>query len=125
MGKRAPFAVVTDHEDLPPQPSEDDLWRHESVVEELMERSTVLPMRFGTNVADDVKLQEILDERRGEFEALIEGLRGAVELGVRAQLPLVVRESAGAAAVAGGVGPGRAYLLERVERQRRAADAVA
>src|SRR5947207_102131 len=49
IGEQAPLAVVSDHENLPSQPSEEDLWRHESVVEELMERSTVLPMRFGTN----------------------------------------------------------------------------
>jgi hypothetical protein len=126
LGGRAPFAVVSDHEDLPPQPSEEDLWRHERVVEELMEHSTVLPMRFGSNVADEVKLQAILGERRREFEALIEGVRGAVELGVRAQLSPVDGEPAVTAAVAGGPGgPGRAYLFERAERQRRAADAVA
>jgi len=126
LGRRAPFAVVSDHEDLPPQPSEEDLWRHERVIEELMEHSTVLPMRFGSNVADEVKLEAILDERRREFEALIEGLRGAVELGVRAQLPAVEREPAGTAAVAVGEGgPGGAYLLERVNRQRRDADAIA
>ena len=124
MGKRAPFAVVTDHKDLPPQPSEEDLWRHERVVEELMERSTVLPMRFGSNVADEAKLQTILDERRYEFEALIEGLRGAVELGVRAQIPTGMTEPAGVAAGT-AAGPGSAYLLERAERQRRAADAIA
>jgi hypothetical protein len=126
MGTRAPFAVVSDHENLPPQPGEEELWRHERVVEELMERSTVLPMRFGSTAADDAELQAILDERRPEFESLLERLRGAVELGVRAQLPAVVKEPEGAAAVAGGTGgPGSAYLLERLDRRRRAADAVA
>ena len=28
-----------------------------------MERSTVLPMRFGSNVADEAKLQTILDDK--------------------------------------------------------------
>ena len=53
IGERAPFAVVTDHETVAPQPSEHDLWIHEAVVEELMESTTVLPMRFGSTVADE------------------------------------------------------------------------
>jgi hypothetical protein len=122
IGGRPPFAVVSDHEDLPPQPSEGDLWAHERVVEDLMERSTVLPMRFGSNVADEAQLQAILHERRREFQDALERVRGAVELGVRARLPAIDMD----ATVSGYEGgPGRAYLLARAERQRNAADAVA
>jgi hypothetical protein len=122
IGGRSPFAVVSDHEDLSPQPGEADLWAHERVVEDLMEHSTVLPMRFGSNVVDEAQLQAILDERRREFEAALERVRGAVELGVRARLPAIDMD----ATVSGHEGgPGRAYLLERAERQRNAADAVA
>jgi Gas vesicle synthesis protein GvpL/GvpF len=122
IGGRPPFAVVSDHEDVSPEPSEADLWAHERIVEDLMEHSTVLPMRFGSNVADEAQLEAVLDERRREFEAALERVRGAVELGVRARLPAIDMD----ATVSGHEGgPGRAYLLERAERQRNAADAVA
>jgi hypothetical protein len=121
VGERGPFAVMSEHQDLPPQPSEEDLWTHEAVVEDLMESSTVLPMRFGTRVADEADLQKVLHERRDEFEATIERVRGAVELGVRAQL----RPVENAATVAAGAGPGSTYLLERAERRRLADDTAA
>lgn len=126
VGSEAPFAVVSDHEQLPAQLSEDDLWAHERVVEELMERATVLPMRIDGTVADQETLQDILDGRRGEFKALLAGVRGAVELGVRAQLAEedTPSEDAGSEDVegAGGAGPGTAYLLTRAQHQRRAED---
>jgi len=128
VGKEAPFAVVSEHEQLPPRLSEDDLWAHESVVEELMEGATVLPMRIDGAVADQETLQRILDERREEFEALLAGVRGAVELGVRAQLAEeTTPEDAGGEDVDGGVrgSPGTAYLLTRARHQRRADDLTA
>jgi hypothetical protein len=120
IGGRAPFAVVTNHDDLAPRPSEEDLWIHESIVEDLMEGSTVLPMRFGSTVADEAKLQEILDERGAELEVTMERVQGAVELGVRAQLAAV--ESA--TVEVGVESPGIAYLRERAERRRRADDSL-
>src|SRR3954454_23256829 len=87
IGKRGTFAVVSSHDDAPTRPSEDDLWAHEGVVEALMDHATVLPMRFGSHVADEASLRTILRERGSEFEALIALVEGAVEVGVRAQLP--------------------------------------
>src|SRR5919201_2421448 len=46
VGDRGPFAVVSEHESLPQGPSAEDLWAHERVVEELVDGSAVLPMRF-------------------------------------------------------------------------------
>lgn len=129
IGDRGPFAVVSEHEQLSSQVSEEDLWAHERVVEELMDRAAVLPMRFDGTVADEATLRRILDERREEFEALLAGVRGAVELGVRAQL---IEEDEGEEAPGGedpgdqgSKGPGTAYLLARAREQRRAADTAA
>jgi hypothetical protein len=125
VGEEAPFAVASEHEHLPSGTREDDLWAHEEVVEALMEKATVLPMRFDATVSDEAELRQILDLRRDEFAALFDEVRGAVELGVRAQLSgSGAKESAGEPAPAQN-GPGTAYLLERARGRRRAAEAVA
>jgi Gas vesicle synthesis protein GvpL/GvpF len=128
VGREPPFAVVSEHEELPPQFSEDDLWTHERVVEELMEGAAVLPLRIDGTVSDQETLQRILDERREEFEALLAGVRGAVELGVRAQLADAAEpEAAGEDEMEVGErgGPGTAYLLMRARHQRQAEDMTA
>jgi len=114
------IAVVTEHEDLPPQPGEEDLWTHEGVVEQLMDASTILPLRFGSTVRDRNGLKEVLGQRRHEFTGLIGRLHGAVELGVRARLETSERPAVSAASPASG--PGGAYLLELAERERGAAE---
>jgi Gas vesicle synthesis protein GvpL/GvpF len=125
VGEGPPFAIVSEHPDLPIEAAEDDLWAHERVVEELMEGGALLPMRLGSTAADDEELLRILRERGAEFQAALERVRGAVELAVRARL----RHAAGAGAPVGaaseGPGAGTAYLLERLEGERDAADAVA
>jgi hypothetical protein len=60
------------------------LWEHEQVVEALMEERDLLPMRFGTVVADDDAAIRALDERREELRTSLDRVRGAVELAVRA-----------------------------------------
>ncbi|MFL5901812.1 MAG: GvpL/GvpF family gas vesicle protein [Solirubrobacterales bacterium] len=126
-----PFAVASEHDRLSSLLSEDDLWTHERVVEELMDRATVLPMRFDGAVADEAALRRILDERREEFQSLLAGVRGAVELGVRAHFDDLAEEGdAGHGEDFGGSdpgspGPGTVYLLERAQDQRRAADFAA
>jgi hypothetical protein len=124
VGEGAPFAVVSEHDRLSPQLSEDDLWAHEAVVEALMDRATVLPMRFDASVAEEAELRRILGERREEFEALLAAVRGAVELGVRAQLPEDGEDAVDDEPVAGEHGPGTVYLLARARERRRAADVV-
>jgi len=73
-------AVVADHE--APAPTPEALRRHEAVVEGLMGDGPLLPMRFGS-VSDDVAT--LLAERHDELVAALERVRGAVELGVRAE----------------------------------------
>lgn len=62
----------------------DLLWRHERVVEKLMDDRDVLPVRYGTQVSDETSVKRILAEN---YERLVEGLervRGAAEVSVRA-----------------------------------------
>jgi hypothetical protein len=125
FGAEPPFAMASEHRDSLGHPDEEDLWAHERIIEDLMDRSTVLPMRFGSMVPDEASLLKILGERRGEFERLIGRIRGRVELSVRAQVIADHPVPAQSAALADAGGPGTAYLLERREIQERADDAVA
>jgi Gas vesicle synthesis protein GvpL/GvpF len=60
------------------------LWRHEEVVEALMEERDLLPMRFGTVVEDDEAAVRALDQQREQLKMSLDRVRGAVELAVRA-----------------------------------------
>ena len=78
----ATFAVASEHEQAP-QSGVEELWCHEEVVERLMEQVAVLPMRFGATAASESELEAVLRARREEFTALLDQVRGAVELSVR------------------------------------------
>src|SRR4051794_7700324 len=110
VGEEAPFAVVSEHAGLSTRLDEDDLWAHEAVVEELMEQAAVLPMRFDGAVDDEAALRRILDERGEEFETLLAAVRGAVELGVRAQLAEEEPVSGDDPGIGAPGGSGTAYL---------------
>ena len=62
------------------------LWHHEHVVEELMAGRELLPVRYGTFVADPSAAAEALAGRRDELAASLDRVRGAVELAVRAEI---------------------------------------
>jgi gas vesicle protein GvpL/GvpF len=125
FGAEPPFAIASEHRDSLAHPDEADLWAHERIIEDLMDRSTVLPMRFGSTVPDEASLLKILGERRGEFERLIDRVRGRVELSVRAQVIVAQPVPARSTALADAAGPGTTYLLELREIQGRADDALA
>lgn len=112
-------AVVSDHERDLPAASEAQLWEHERVVEALMAERTVLPMRFGSVLPDDVAVRALLRRRRDELEGALGRVAGAIELGVR-----VAWNDAGAASdpPAHTTGSGTAYLMGRVDCRRRARD---
>lgn len=80
-GLEAICAPAEDREVTP-----DALWRHEEVVEALMEDRDLLPVRFGTRLDDDAAAARSVEERRVELECALERVRGAVELSVRAVL---------------------------------------
>jgi gas vesicle protein GvpL/GvpF len=63
--------------------SPDSLWRHLELVESLMATRDLLPVRFGTLVADDEAAARAIRDRQGELAADLERVRGAVELALR------------------------------------------
>ena len=100
-------------------PTEETLWHHEHMVEELMVERAVLPLRFGSTLAGEADLRELLNDRGQEFAAALAAVRGRVEMGVRAvgeaPDPPVAEPRAPA-------GSGRAYLGVKLERRRAAAE---
>lgn len=117
-------AVVSEHRVLP-EAAETELWAHESVVEQLMQTSTILPMRFGTTVEGATVLLALVKERQEEFEAGLERVRGAVELSVRAQLPDAPEPAPVAASEPGDAEhPGTTYLLDRARKVRHGEELV-
>jgi hypothetical protein len=62
----------------------DTLWRHEELIEGLMEGRNLLPVRFGTLVSDERAVAQAVAERKDQFAASLDHVRGAVELAVRA-----------------------------------------
>ena len=59
------------------------LWRHEELLEKLMEDRDLLPVRFGTRLADEADAARALRERHHELALALDRVRGAVELSVR------------------------------------------
>jgi hypothetical protein len=64
--------------------SPEALWRHEEVVEALMEDRDLLPVRYGTRLEDESAAVRAVAERRNDLLVALEHVRGAVELSVRA-----------------------------------------
>ena len=104
---------------------EPSLWAHEHAIEQLMDRGSLLPARFGTTAQDEREILQMLRDRRNELEAALERVRGAVEYAVHVDTGA---EPVGASAAGGGTGV--AYmrgllaqrrhereLMERVESQ--------
>jgi glycosyltransferase involved in cell wall biosynthesis len=60
------------------------LWRHEELVEALMEHGDVLPFRYGTRCEDVRAVACAVSKREAELRSALERIRGAVELSVRA-----------------------------------------
>jgi hypothetical protein len=108
-------AIVSDTADASMRPTHESLWAFEETVEALMERSTILPARFGTTLSDDRAVRALLDERRDEFARGLARVRGTVEMGVSAHWS----EDRGDPSSATG-DPGRAYMLGRLATLRSA-----
>jgi hypothetical protein len=118
IGGSGIFAIASEHDDPRIQANEEDLWTHENVVEALMDRSAVLPMRFGSVLPDEEAVGALLRNKRLEFELALSHVRGAVELGVRAAISLDGTDDARRTESGRAAGPGTAYMLDRLERQR-------
>jgi hypothetical protein len=61
----------------------DALWRHEEIVEALMETRDVLPLRYGTRFERDDEAVGAVAGRREDLHAALDRVSGAVELSLR------------------------------------------
>jgi hypothetical protein len=82
------WGVYSRHERLECAPEPTLLWRHDHVVERLLESAGVLPLRFGTVLRDTEELRSILSREGLRFERLLARVRGCVELAVRVGIPV-------------------------------------
>jgi hypothetical protein len=92
------------------EPDADALWEREALLERLMEERDLLPVRYGTVVADERAAAEAISPRSEDFAKALERVRGAVELSVRA----VSNDSGGTPA------SGSEYLKDRIAANRLA-----
>lgn len=117
------LAVISRHADLPEMRAVDALWAHEHVVERLMAERAVLPMRFGSQLPGDAALRRALATRHDELLSALDGVRGRVELAVRAvRVDGVGRADVPVPAVAGAVeghDTGRDYVRAKLELRNR------
>jgi gas vesicle protein GvpL/GvpF len=67
--------------------SPEALWRHEEVVEALMESRDLLPVRYGTRLPDEAGVVSAVAERHDALLAALNRVRGAVELSLRLAAP--------------------------------------
>jgi hypothetical protein len=88
------------------------LWRHEELVESLMETRDLLPVRFGTLLTDDEAVAHAVGERGGQLVGRLEMVRGAVELALRVDDPATQPRLRTAAAT------GTEYMRLQAERFR-------
>lgn len=112
-------------EDVLPERLNDRSWleekaqAHEGVVERLAERTTVIPLRFGSIYYDLAAVEQLVDARRAELLEILDRVKGRVEIGVQAWLEDRPQPRGDAETATG-----RAYL-ERRRDERASADEAA
>ncbi len=79
------MAIVTDHDDPDPQADAGTLDEYEQTVQGLMDSRAILPAPFGRVLDDDEAVRAMLRRRRRDLECKLDGVRGAVELGLHAR----------------------------------------
>ena len=112
-------AVYSRHRSLQPRPSPELVLEHERVVEAIMARGPMLPLRFGAQLDGEERLEAVLHERREELLRALDRVRGHVELGMR-----VIPERGSVARSEKGGRSGRQYLLALAAERRRADEAA-
>jgi hypothetical protein len=109
-------AVYSRHRSLRPRPSPELVLGHESVIEAVMARGPVLPLRFGTQLESEEQLTTLVSQRRDQLLRALDRVRGHVEIGVR----VIPERAAPGASSGGGERSGRDHLLALARQQRRA-----
>jgi Gas vesicle synthesis protein GvpL/GvpF len=108
-------AIVTDHDDPDPLASSGALDEYERTVQRLMNFRAILPAPFGRVLADDEAVRAMLRRRRPDLLARLDGVRGAVELGIHARWRDAGDESQDPRSQSGA-----AYLRARLETRQSA-----
>jgi Gas vesicle synthesis protein GvpL/GvpF len=111
-------AIYSRHRSLRPRPEPKLVLDHERVVEAIMARGAVLPLRFGTQLEREQELEAVLAARRDELLRSLERVRGKVEVGVRVIAPRPSTDAPDDEVT------GRDYLLARVQAHRRDRQAI-
>jgi hypothetical protein len=95
---------------------------HESVLDQVREQTTVIPMRMCTVYRTDGGIREMLRREADALHEAIDDLTGKTEWGVKAFTDVARVESSSGGAEPSGAGdsPGAAYMeRKRTERDRR------
>jgi Gas vesicle synthesis protein GvpL/GvpF len=99
------------------EPQVQNIWRHEQVLEVLMQEHAVLPLRFGTCVRDVDTLSHDLQRRRPALLESLARVRGKVEFALRVagimaagESPVICRDD-----TASSLLPGTRYLQAKAK----------
>ena len=105
-------------------PTVENVWRHDRIVDALMARQAVLPMRFGSTACRD-RLAAALERRRGTLRRMLDRVSGRVEIAVRvvSTLPESPVRSGTPDQRGEAWSSGTDYLRSRMARQGRSAPA--
>jgi hypothetical protein len=95
--------------------TEANLWRHEAVMDALMADRTLLPVRFGTILADEGSVQNVLSAHHESFVARLGRVRGHVELALRVCWDEVGESNTESTT---GAISGREYMTARLKEYR-------
>ena len=102
------------------EPSAENLWQHEAVVEAVMRRCpALLPVRFGMTFRDEGALDETIARHAAVLATGLDRVRGCVEMGVRVMSRQAREPEATSPNLAPADQSGRAYMLARLEDERR------
>ena len=77
-------AVVSDSPIIEYRISRNNMITHEKVIEKVMEKYTVLPVKFGTIAEDKKKIENILNDNYKKFTELLDKFNDKKELGLKA-----------------------------------------
>lgn len=111
-------ASATADQPITPEPAQ--VWRHQAVVEALMDGRPVLPLRFGALAEDVAACRRLLARHHEALRLQLDRVRHRVEFAVRvAGVREPAPDPAPGAAPGAALGPGATYLRALARRERR------